>query len=339
MKYGVSTYSYQYTYENGLMDLEAELQHMKSLPGNVDGLELLADRTAEIPQTSYIGTISPKDMEKLPELLAKYDIKPICYDSCLTHPGFKLAKVEVIHNPSKDNYDSQMANFKNEIDFMKKYGFTVMRAPTFFGIYEEVMRDCMVYAAERGIRLSMEVHAPLFADGEIVTRWLEIADKACPGAASITPDFGIYTLGVHIPALRWDTKNGADPKVLDAICAAFASDGDVMKVLADNGLEASDPRYFNTMRIARRRTADDPEKLRPLAKYIDHVHAKFYHVDENYMENGIDFVNPLRVLKEIGFDGYLSAEFEGQRYTMPEEQDEPEQVRRMMVMCQKLLGE
>lgn len=338
MKFGVSTYSYQAAYEAKEMNLEDELKAMKALPGNVNGLELLANRTGQVPQTRYIGTISPEDMQELPELLAKYDIQPICYDSCLTDPNFRMTKVETICNPSKDAYQTQLANFKNEIDFMEKYGFTIMRAPTFFGIYEEVMRDSMVYAAEKGIKLSLEVHAPLHADGEIVNHWLEMADKACPGAASVTPDFGIYTLGIHEPALRWDMKNGADAKVLDEICAAYATDGNVARILADHAITADDPRYSHTLRIARSRTADDPEKLRTLAPYIDHVHAKFYNVTEDYVESGIDFVNPLKILQDIGFEGYLSTEFEGQRYTMPEEQNEVEQVRRMMVMCQKLLG-
>ena len=80
--------------------------------------------------------------------------------------------------------------------------------------------------------------------------------------------------------------------------------------------------------------------MKKVAKYIHHVHAKFYEVDENYAENGIDFKNALKVLKEIGYEGYINTEYEGQLFIVdPKDVDEVEQVRRQHVMTERMLKE
>lgn len=62
-----------------------------------------------------------------------------------------------------------------------------------------------------------------------------------------------------------------------------------------------------------------PEDLRKLMPYIVNFHGKFYNMSEipgkpgQYQDIAIDYEGPIKVLKEVGYDGYINSEYEGQR--------------------------
>ena len=62
-----------------------------------------------------------------------------------------------------------------------------------------------------------------------------------------------------------------------------------------------------------------------------------------YEEKSINYADPIRYLKEGGYDGYINSEFEGQRYCQDMGYegliDEVEQVRRHHEMLSRLIGE
>lgn len=55
------------------------------------------------------------------------------------------------------------------------------------------------------------------------------------------------------------------------------------------------------------------DNIRKLGSSIKIVHAKTYDFDENGEETQLDFKRIIAALKEIGFDGYYSVEYEGSR--------------------------
>ena len=341
MKFGVSLYSYQVAYENGRMDLEACLKAMKELPGNVDGVEILADRKKYIPQSPYIGTLSEADQAKWKDLLAEYGMKATCYDSSLSAYALKPRKgpfkIERMTNPSKDEYDTQMEWFKSELDFCADFGFSTMRGPNLFGIYEEVIRDSLSYASDHGIKVCMEVHAPLKIKGDFVQSYAEMVDKACPGAGGFIPDFGIFYSHLPNPLIRKALSLGADPGMVKEIEAAYDAFEDIGALAEKIKAKTDNEGIAELLHTAGRSIRENPEDLKEIGKYIYHVHAKFYEVDENYIEHGIDFEGPLKALKDIGYSEYISSEYEGQRIAVPEGLEEVEQVRRQTVMTQNIL--
>ena len=86
--------------------------------------------------------------------------------------------------------------------------------------------------------------------------------------------------------------------------------------------------------------------LEDIAPYIYHCHAKCLHMNENCEDDRIDAAGAVKMLKKIGYDGYLSTEYEGQRSAPGAEDDaadelidEIEQVRRHQVMLHRLIAE
>ncbi len=91
----------------------------------------------------------------------------------------------------------------------------------------------------------------------------------------------------------------------------------------------------------------NPDDLRKLLPYIVNFHGKFYNMSEvpghpgEYEDKSIDYVHPIQVLKEIGYDGYINTEYEGQRRFQDrgfdDLIDEADQVRKHQGMLKRLI--
>ena len=76
------------------------------------------------------------------------------------------------------------------------------------------------------------------------------------------------------------------------------------------------------------------------------MHGKFYQMTEipgepgHYEDKAINYADPIRILNEEGFTGYIDSEYEGQRHQqdrgMAYLPDEVEEVRRHHEMLQRL---
>ncbi len=80
-----------------------------------------------------------------------------------------------------------------------------------------------------------------------------------------------------------------------------------------------------------------PEDIIPLLPYVHACHAKFYHMDENFNETTIPYVEVVNIMKEHGWNGYLLSEYEGPYKLTPGYTTN--QVRSHHVMLKRLLGE
>ena len=90
------------------------------------------------------------------------------------------------------------------------------------------------------------------------------------------------------------------------------------------------------------------ELMRPLVPIIISIHGKFNNMSEipgqpgKYQDVSIDYVKPLKVLREENYQGYLNSEYEGQRYFQDRGREfiksEVEQVRRHHEMLRRLMA-
>ncbi|CQR24155.1 hypothetical protein BN1356_00516 [Streptococcus varani] len=83
----------------------------------------------------------------------------------------------------------------------------------------------------------------------------------------------------------------------------------------------------------------NPQILIENMDYIVHFHGKFYDVTEDLEETSIPYYDVLTMLKENGYDGYISSEYEGNRHIQDYvEVNSIEQVSRHQQMLKKLIG-
>ena len=142
--------------------------------------------------------------------------------------------------------------------------------------------------------------------------------------------------------IHWERaiRDGANPKIVAYVNEAYMagqSREQVMKDIQKMGANAGDIGWLNS---AYRILHTNPEVLRKHRDYIFHVHAKFYHMRPDDTDDCLDYENVVRVLQDIGYDGYLSSEYEGNR-TIEDAQtvDSVAQVASQHRMFQRLLAQ
>jgi hypothetical protein len=78
------------------------------------------------------------------------------------------------------------------------------------------------------------------------------------------------------------------------------------------------------------------ESWSELLPYARHIHGKFYEVDATGRETSIPYPELMALLKKVGYQGTISAEWEGQAFT--EESLGFQQVQAWHSMCTRLLA-
>jgi hypothetical protein len=76
---------------------------------------------------------------------------------------------------------------------------------------------------------------------------------------------------------------------------------------------------------------------REVLPYARHIHGKFYHVDESGNEPSIPYPQIAQVLKESGYNGSISAEWEGHAFAS-EQGESFGEVQRWHAMMKRLLA-
>ena len=118
----------------------------------------------------------------------------------------------------------------------------------------------------------------------------------------------------------------------------------------DEYMQKEYPQIFNYW-LYKAYTSEMPariEDLYSIAPYIYCIHGKFYEMTEiegnpgHYEEASINYADIIKVLKNIGYDGYINSEYEGQRSSQDIGADnlanEIEEVRRHHEMLKRLIS-
>jgi len=326
IKHGVSLYSYQENYYLGKLDLEGCVAAAKN--AGADGIEV-------IPEQMPIGQYPyPTDaqVDHWFSLMDKYGVHPTCMD---VFDDYTLYKNRTLRAAEK--LDFLIDCFRRA----KRLGFYILRNQNSLEI--DVIEKAIPYAEEYGVKMGFEVHAPLMLQSERNEQLIELIEKTGTKYLTIVPDFGIFEKHASRVNVNKLIRQGTDEKIVEYLLEAGKNkvpQAEMMEAVRKMG--ASDKLIGSVRMYANH--YNDPELLRTYAKYAVHFHGKFYEMDETCTETCIDYEGPIRVLKDMGWDGYISSEFEGQRAFHDIEMgeyyvDEVEQVRRHHEMIRRYAGE
>jgi len=324
IKRGVSFYSYQEAYYNRKYDLEGLVKATAQVV-KAEGVEILAEET---PVGSFPDPLDA-DVERWFRWMEKYGTKPVCMDSFIDYMMFKGRFCTL---------KEQVQMMERDLKLASRLGFSIIRV--LCPVRKEVV-EASIPAAERyGVKMGLEVHWPMMLDAPWVQDYIEMFDRSGSKCVGIIPDFGIFQRRPPRKMLRNAVEAGASEAAINRLSKSFDEGlpgGEVVKAMEKEG---AGPAEMQVAAAYSRCRYNDPAKLRDIAKYILSFHGKFYDMDEDCVETSIDYEGPIKVLKKIGFDGYINSEFEGQRlYTGAEDVDEVEQVRRHHVMLKALIGD
>lgn len=345
IKRGVSLYSYQ---QSQFFKQMTWKDMIKEVHDNLhaDGIEIIDEaiiRDYPFPSEKFIFDWNNE--------MARYNMKAVTMDVYLDVHQFRDHVM---------NHAEATERLKNDIKIAARMGFQNVRCLCMVPI--DVIEAALPTAEKYNVRIGKEIHPPLpivkrsmkvvddgiKMDYNMAEQIMELADRTGSKHVGLVPDFGIF---MHTPcrvSVEYEKRHN-DPAAIDYIMNHADMPRDMlMKELNTKfpGLQISP---FTVTGLTVTESTARPDDLLEILPYIVSIHGKFYEMTEidgqpgHYEDKAIDYENPIKYLKQGGYEGYIDSEYEGQRHqqdmgfeNLP---NDVEEVRRHHEMLRRLIGE
>ncbi|SFS12785.1 Sugar phosphate isomerase/epimerase [Microbacterium sp. cf046] len=210
-------------------------------------------------------------------LLEKYGLEPTNYGSWIDSR---------LHSSGANGRDMTVeegaAALQRDLRLAKRLGFRFVRPKIGVvssdlvphPIWTEVVERSLPLAEELDVIICPEIHSPTPIKHEVVDEYIEFIKRTGTKHFGILIDTGIFQ-DRPIP-LRPGELPGRRPAFLDGIGV-------------------------------------DPADFADVAEHVVFIQAKFHDIDENLEDQQIPWEPVLRAIRDAGYTGYLSSEYEGER--------------------------
>ena len=322
IKRGVSLYSFQEELFLGQMGLEDCVEFAASIGAR--GIEILPEQN--IPS---FPNVSDREVEQLKELVARHGCEWTCYDMFL---DTKRRADRLMTD------EEQVASIRRDLELCNRLGIRNMRVLVF--VRPDILERCVPYAEELDVHMGVEVHAPWHMEHAWILRTVETADRLGTRHLGLLPDMGIF-MKHYPPAFRARfEREGARPEVTQFIVeqheAKILAEYTIFEVAVKMKGNPAEVRMAETLR---HNPFSNPKRIRDYIPYFRHIQAKFYEMTADDRDPSLAYDEVIPELVAGGWNGYLSSEYEGNRWIQDVAAvDSREQVRRQHRMFERLLG-
>ena len=332
IKSSISLYSLQYQYLWGKMSLADIFQFAKNL--GTDGIELLPDQMLH-------GAPEPEEdtLRMWDDLVTKYPMGLASDDVFLNTNLFanrELTKRECV------------ALMKKEIRLAHRLGFHSIRMVSMVPAW--ILEPCLELAVEQDVTLNIEIHAGLGFGVKKTDEYIEEMLRLTSPYIGIVPDTSLFMRRAPRVMTEYCDRvlGGLNPDIVKYTDEVFESGTDFFQ-LNRKSKDGMDPKlkslikndadafYASNISGYENRSLHELDDLAP---YIRHVHFKLYEMTKEGEEYSIDYREILQYLHDHGYQGYVSTEYEGNRWVLPDHEiPEIEQVTAHQKMIQKYIRE
>lgn len=323
VKRGVSLYSFQEEMFLGQMTIEDCVAFAASI--GAKGIEILPEQNMPT-----FPNIDDRQVAWWKELMAKHGTELTCYDMFL---DTKVRKDRLMTD------DEQVASIRRDLVLCNRLGIRNMRVLVF--VRPDILERCVPYAEELDVHMGVEVHSPWHMEHAWILRTVEVADRLGTKHLGLLPDMGIFMK--HYPPVYRDRfiRQGARPEV-----AQFIVDQHEQKIMAEYTIYEvavkmkGNPVEVRMAETLRHHPYANPKRIRDYIPYFRHIQAKFYEMTEDDRDPTHAYDEVIPELIAGGWDGYLSSEYEGNRWIQDVQPvDSREQVRRQHRMFERLIAQ
>ena len=323
IKRGVSLYSFQEEMFLGQMSVEDCVAFAASIGAR--GIEILPEQN--MPN---FPDIDDREVGWWLELMAKHGTQLTCYDMFL---DTKRRKDRLMTD------EEQVESIRRDLVLCNRLGIRNMRVLVF--VRPDILERCVPYAEDLDVHMGVEVHAPWHMEHAWILRTVEVADRLGTRHLGLLPDMGIFMK--HFPPVYRDRfiRQGARPEV-----AQFIIDQHEQKIMAEYTIYEvavnmkGNPAEVRMAELLRHQPYANPKRIRDYIPYFRHIQAKFYEMTEDCRDPSHAYDEVISELVAGGWDGYLSSEYEGNRWIQDVQPvDSREQVRRQHVMFERLIAQ
>ena len=301
----VSLYSLQNEYMTKRMSLEDIFRFMRE--HDVDGVEVLPDQMIHGAPHPTEETLAHWD-----GLCEKYNIKPVIADIFLNTNLYKNRELT-----KKECVDLLI----DEIKLAHRMGIKIVRLVSMTPAH--VLEPILPYCKKYDVKVALEIHAGLSFDKKKTKDFVDEMKRLNSPYIGLVIDTGIFCKRVPRVMENYCKALGTSQAPIDVVNKLFAEGKDGRDLYASEGgfipeLQAtlkSGPDHMYA------HFADGYEQepftvLDEYMPYIFHVHMKLFEMTEDG-EYSMDYKGLLEYLHEKEYDGYVSTEYEGNRWTLP----------------------
>lgn len=295
IKTGVSLYSYQEEYFLRKMKLEDCVKAVADL--GATGVEVIPEQ-----MINEYPNLSEAFLERWHGWMKQYGLTPTCADAFSEALMFKnriLSDDELVDLMERD------------LKVAAQLGCFVIR--TLCTTPMRIIERSLPLAEKHGVKIGIEIHAPLNLDSPWFDSYMDLIERKGGKWFGIIPDMGVFQTkpcGIHAERA---IRDGAKPEIVTYANEAWLSGASREQTMKDVAKMGAGPKEMGWVNTVYRILYTNPEVLRKHRDYIFHVHAKFYDMRPGDIDDCLDYENVVRVLREIGYDGWLSSEYEGNR--------------------------
>uniref|UniRef100_B0T5K1 Xylose isomerase domain protein TIM barrel n=1 Tax=Caulobacter sp. (strain K31) TaxID=366602 RepID=B0T5K1_CAUSK len=205
-----------------------------------------------------------------------------------------------------------------QIDAAAKLGFPVARYQYPAGV--EVIRRLEPYAAEKGVKLGLEIHSPHTVHTPDIMKYRELYDTLSSPYLGFVPDFGSSVVGIPPMVIARFRAGGASETLIDIVLEEWRSDAPVMEKQASfrRRGEAAGANVETLNRLAfvfGYFSRQAPQDWAEIMHQVVHIHGKFFDFNDQGEENSVPYPEILKVFVDGGYDGYMSSEYEGHLFS------------------------
>jgi len=305
--------------------------------------EQLVDRVAELglgPGLELIGFQSIRGFPAVDSgfertfrgLLDKHGFEPSCLG----------ANIDLARRPDRlMTRDEVQQTLTAQVEAARVLGFPVVRA-------QKLDNDLYEWAADlgekAGVKLGIEIHAPLFVDHPLVLELREIFDRIDSPALGFIPDWSATMTALPVGQLRAFERNGltrAQTELLRELWERGGPPNELFDEFAERARgEGAAPQAINQVRIVFSMFArNDPRRWLEIMPRVIHVHAKFYELEADGTDASVPHRDLFDVLQEGEYQGFVSSEWEAHAWADLEDADGFELVRRHQELYRVLLAQ
>lgn len=319
----VSLYSLQDEYLNHRMDLEQIMDFVKE--NGAEGVEILPDQMLK-------NTPDPSEEElaKWKRCLEKTGLTPVIADVFLNTNLYKNRTLT--HRECVDL-------LIKEIKLANRMGIRLIRLVSMVPWW--VLEPLLPYCEKYDVTVALEIHAGMAFDVPETMAFIDEMKRLNSKYAGLVIDTGIFCKRFPRVVRQYEMSVGSSATLFDFIEEQFARYGDFHQALKAMGgklppeveekLSHHERLVYPIMDGYENYPYEVLDKYMP---YIKHFHFKLFEMTEEGPEYSMDYKGLLQYLHSRNYDGYVSTEYEGNRFTLA---GQPMQEKKQVAMQQAYL--
>ena len=333
IKQCVSLYSLQDEYLNKRMNLKEILHYVKEC--GAEGIEILPDQMIKKAPTPTEETYAEWN-----ELIKETGITPVIADVFLNTNLFWNRSLTV---------SECVELLEKEIIMTSRLGIKLIRLVSMTPYY--VLEPLLPVLEKYDVTISLEIHAGMAFDIPQTQEFIAEMKRLNNPHIGLVIDTGIFCRKLPRVVANYNMSIGSSPELYDFVNKVFDEGIDMKQYFEKNNVikgvwnEELAPYIKTEPDVFFMFTSDGYENLpyEILDEYlpwIKHFHFKLFEMTEEGVEYSMDYKGLLQYLHDHDWSGYVSTEYEGNRFTIAgQPMQEKQQVAAHQAYIRKCLDE